>query len=165
MARHRSYRSVALEAMAPQTEGNAEPAPSSVKREKLFTWKLVPQPGRGDKIWRASPYRGLVVARAGDPIEARELAAERFSADIPPGGHRKPLAPAPSGRSRADGQLAVRSRRATGCGVSVGRAERPTDLFGLGDAWLTAAGVSWVQSGSTQGSLIDASRSSRASVQ
>jgi len=80
-----AYRAAAFAAASPESETNAEPASTRVKREKLFTWRLVPQPGRGDQMWRASRYRGLVVARAGDPIQARELAAERFSADVSPG--------------------------------------------------------------------------------
>ena len=83
------YRSVAFAAMSPENEADAV-ARTDVKREKLFTWKLVPQPGRGDQMWRASQYRGLVVARAGDPIQARELAAKRFSADVPPGRIENP---------------------------------------------------------------------------
>src|SRR4051812_25308780 len=77
-----AYRSVALVKVSPDSAADADPTPTSVKREKLFTWKLVPQPGRGDQMWRMSRYRGLVVARAGDPIQARELAAERFSMNV-----------------------------------------------------------------------------------
>jgi hypothetical protein len=76
-----AYCSVALTEVSPDSVADAD-APTSTKREKLFTWKLVPQPGRGDQMWRMSRYRGLVVARAGDPIQARELAAERFSTNV-----------------------------------------------------------------------------------
>jgi hypothetical protein len=76
------YRTGAFETVSRERQRDAEATPTDVKREKLFTWKLVPQPGRGDQMWRVSRYRGLVVARAGDPIQARELAAARFSADV-----------------------------------------------------------------------------------
>jgi len=59
-------------------------------REKLFTWKLCPEPGRADDTWLTSCYRGLVMARAGDPIRARELAAERFREEAAPAHLKSP---------------------------------------------------------------------------
>jgi hypothetical protein len=79
------YRAVVIAGLPQQSEGDTDTEPTA-NREKLFTWKLIPQPGRGDQMWRVSRYRGLVVARAGDPIQARELAAERFSAEGSPEG-------------------------------------------------------------------------------
>jgi len=67
------------EAMPP-TDGveAAEKAP----QELLFTWKLTPEPGRSSARWKGSLYRGPVVVRAHSAVEARELAATRFT----PGG-------------------------------------------------------------------------------
>src|SRR4051794_2575967 len=45
------YRTVAFAAMSSENEADVAER-TSVKREKLFTWRLVPQPGRGDQMWR-----------------------------------------------------------------------------------------------------------------
>ena len=50
------------------------------ERERLFTWKLLPEPGRGAQVWRNMSYRGVVIVRAYDPVQARRLAAEKLSA-------------------------------------------------------------------------------------
>jgi hypothetical protein len=47
-------------------------------RQRLFTWKLIPQPGRGDSGWTVSPYRGIAIVRAYDPVQARTLVASKF---------------------------------------------------------------------------------------
>ena len=46
---------------------------------RLFTWKLTPELGRHSEKWINSSYRGVVFVRAHDPVEARELAANRFA--------------------------------------------------------------------------------------
>jgi hypothetical protein len=56
----------------------APTASAHASRERLFTWKLVPEPGRPDPAWRISRYRGVVLARAPDALEARRLAAGKF---------------------------------------------------------------------------------------
>jgi hypothetical protein len=55
-------------------ESGNEPA----DRERLFTWKLCPEPGRGADVWPQVEYRGVVVVRAHDPVQARGLAAEKL---------------------------------------------------------------------------------------
>ncbi len=47
-------------------------------RERLFTWKLCPEPGRGANVWQKVDYRGVVIVRAHDPVQARGLAAEKL---------------------------------------------------------------------------------------
>jgi hypothetical protein len=47
-------------------------------RERLFTWKLLPEPGRGANVWQKGGYRGIVIVRAHDPVQARGLAAEKL---------------------------------------------------------------------------------------
>jgi hypothetical protein len=47
-------------------------------RQRLFTWKLVPQPGRSDSGWIVSPYRGIAIVRAYDPVQARTLVSSKF---------------------------------------------------------------------------------------
>jgi hypothetical protein len=63
-------------------ERSQAPANIGTAQEKLFTWKLTPEPGRGSDRWRHSGYRGTVFVRAPDPIQARQLAARRFSGDV-----------------------------------------------------------------------------------
>jgi len=50
------------------------------ERERLFTWKLLPEPGRGAQVWQNVSYRGVVIVRAYDAVQARRLAAEKLSA-------------------------------------------------------------------------------------
>jgi hypothetical protein len=56
------------------------PRDEAEERERLFTWKLLPEPGRGAQIWEKVSYRGVVIVRAYDPVQARELAAEKLGA-------------------------------------------------------------------------------------
>jgi hypothetical protein len=61
------------------------PAQSEARyRQRLFTWKLLPQPGRGGDAWKGGAYRGMVIVRAHDPLQARKLAAEKLAAPPPP---------------------------------------------------------------------------------
>lgn len=50
-------------------------------RQRLFTWRLMPEPGRPDEAWQASQYRGVVIVRAADAVQARDLAAQRFQVE------------------------------------------------------------------------------------
>src|SRR5215217_6475950 len=50
------------------------------QHQKLFTWKLTPERGRFSGKWAHSSYRGTVFVRAQDALQARQLAAQRFSA-------------------------------------------------------------------------------------
>jgi hypothetical protein len=50
-------------------------------RQRLFTWRLTPEPGRADDAWQGSQYRGVVVVRAADAVQARDLAAQRFQVE------------------------------------------------------------------------------------
>jgi hypothetical protein len=49
------------------------------RRQRLFTWKLIPEPGRPNIGWSASPYRGIAIVRALDPVQARALAVNKFA--------------------------------------------------------------------------------------
>lgn len=53
--------------------------PTPPGREKLFTWKLTPEPGRTDPAWSTTRYRGTALVRALNPVQARALAAQRFA--------------------------------------------------------------------------------------
>jgi len=50
----------------------------SADRERLFTWKLRPEPGRGADVWQKVDYRGVVIVRAYNPVQARGLATEKL---------------------------------------------------------------------------------------
>jgi len=50
------------------------------KVEALHRRLRTPEPGRGAQIWRNVFYRGVVIVRAYDPVQARELAAEKLGA-------------------------------------------------------------------------------------
>jgi hypothetical protein len=65
--------------LTPLPEPAAPESPTRY-RQRLFTWKLLPQPGRGAEAWNSSRYRGVVIVRAHDPLQARKLAAEKLSA-------------------------------------------------------------------------------------
>jgi hypothetical protein len=85
--------------VVPEVDATAQPeapAPSEPRyRQRLFTWKLVPQPGRGGDAWKGSGYRGMVIVRAHDPLQARKLAAEKLAAQCPPAqsGSREKTSP------------------------------------------------------------------------
>jgi hypothetical protein len=66
-----------VQSTKPPRDGVAEDSTGD-SRERLFTWKLVPQPGRAAADWSASPYKGTVIVRAYDPVHARTLVAQRF---------------------------------------------------------------------------------------
>ena len=46
----------------------------------LLTWRLTPA-GKESELWSSSTYQGEIWVRAHDAIEARNLAANRFSVD------------------------------------------------------------------------------------
>ena len=85
------YQSTGFNVAFPEGPGGSQRGDDATgSREKLFTWKLCPEPGRADDTWLTSCYRGLVMARAGDPIRARELAAERFREEAAPAHLKSP---------------------------------------------------------------------------
>lgn len=45
--------------------------------QTLLTWKLIPS-SKASSLWDLSIYRGVVVARAKDAIQARQIAASHF---------------------------------------------------------------------------------------
>src|SRR5262249_29561518 len=72
---------VRIDAPLPRSgKGGANKADTQ-SRERLHTWRLFPEPGRGGEAWKGSRYRGLVIVRAHDPVEARRLAAEAFASE------------------------------------------------------------------------------------
>ncbi len=52
----------------------------SVLQQKLHTWKLSPTEKRS-KLWELCSYWGVVIVRAENSIQARELAANAFCQD------------------------------------------------------------------------------------
>lgn len=52
----------------------------SVLQQKLHTWKLSPTEKRS-KLWDLCSYWGVVIVRAENSIQARELAASAFCQD------------------------------------------------------------------------------------
>jgi len=72
---------VRIDAPLPRSgKGGANKADTQ-SRERLHTWRLFPERGRGGEAWKGSRYRGLVIVRAHDPVEARRLAAEAFASE------------------------------------------------------------------------------------